>query len=174
MNEIFISRILATTIICLLFACTGLIFALIKNEPTRLKTFLHQHAQILTLVIAISATVGSLYYSEIANFVPCDYCWYQRIAMYPITILITTSLLTKKSLNSIFLITLAILGLLISVYHYQLQIFPEQVNFCSTVVPCQSKWVEEFGFVTIPFMSASAFLAIFLLQFTKTRLDEKN
>ena len=173
MNEIIISRILATVSVCLLIACAGLIVALYKNETTILKTFIQKHAHSLTLIIAISATLGSLYYSEIADFIPCDYCWYQRIAMYPIVILVAISLFTKNSLNGIYIIAFAGSGLLISVYHYQLQLFPEQANFCSTVSPCQSKWVEEFGFISIPFMAASAFLAILILQFTLVKFDKK-
>ena len=173
MNEIIISRILATVVICILIACGGLILSLPKSESTVLKTFIQKYAHVLTLIIAISATLGSLYYSEIANFLPCDYCWYQRIAMYPIPILIVTSLLTKNSLNGLYIIILAGLGLLISIYHYQLQLFPEQSNFCSIAAPCQSKWVEEFGFVSIPFMAASAFLAILILQFTLMKFGKK-
>ena len=174
MNEIIISRILATATVCLLIASTGLILALFKNESSVLKIFIQKHAHLLTLIIAVSATLGSLYYSIIADFIPCNYCWYQRIAMYPIALLVAISLFTKNFLNGIYIIVLAGLGLLISVYHYQLQLFPEQANFCSTVIPCQSKWVEEFGFVSIPFMAASAFLAILILQFTLVKFDKKN
>ena len=174
MNEIIISRILATATVCLLIACTGLILSLFKNEPTILKTFIQKHAHLLTLIIAISATSGSLYYSIIADFIPCNYCWYQRIAMYPIAILVAISLFTKSSLNGIYIIVFAGLGLLISVYHYQLQLFPEQANFCSTAIPCQSKWVEEFGFVYLPFVGGSACLSIFILQFTVLKFDKTN
>ena len=79
---------------------------------------------------------------------------------------------TCSRLDSRYIVTLAGIGLLISVYHYQLQLFPEQAQVCSgQVVSCTVKFVEEFGFVSIPFMAGAGFLTILLLQVAEWRVD---
>jgi disulfide bond formation protein DsbB len=114
----------------------------------------------IVALVATGATAGSLYYSEVAEFVPCEYCWYQRIAMYPISVISVLALAFRD--RGILRYTLAgsIIGLGISVYHVQLQLFPEQGSSCGLTSPCTAKWVEAFGFVTIPFMAGTAFAII--------------
>lgn len=139
-------------------------------EPIRLA--IHGHAQKAMLVVAAVAMASSLYYSEYANFTPCDLCWYQRIAMYPLAVLLLVGLVTRARLDPRFIVALAGIGLVISIYHYQLQLFPEQAELCtSSLVSCSAKFVEEYGFVTIPFMAGAGFLTILLLQVAEWRVD---
>jgi disulfide bond formation protein DsbB len=110
--------------------------------------------------ISTTSTLGSLYFSEVANFVPCTLCWYQRIAMYPLAILTTIAAARKDDL-SVYVRVLASLGLVISAYHWLLERFPNiDAGVCSTAVPCELVWFEKFGFVTLPFMAFTAFSAI--------------
>jgi len=120
-------------------------------------------------LVAGTATAGSLYFSEVKGFVPCELCWFQRIFMYPLALLFLVAAVTRARLPSRYVVPLAGIGLLFSVYHYQLQLFPEQETICTGVVPCIVKYVEEFGFVTIPFMAASGFAALLLLQLAAWR-----
>ena len=74
-------------------------------------------------MIAVGATLGSLYF-EIRNFVPCEYCWYQRIAMYPLALILLIATIRRDKNIIPYAVTLSLAGFAISTYHYQLQLFP--------------------------------------------------
>ena len=118
----------------------------------------------LALAISTTATLGSLYYSEIADFPPCKLCWYQRIAMYPLPVLLTVAVATRDRWVARYTVPVAAIGAAIAVYHVQLELFPEQSTVCSADVPCTIKWVDQFGFVTIPFMALCGFAAVIALS----------
>jgi disulfide bond formation protein DsbB len=114
--------------------------------------------------VAAAATLGSLYYSEIAHYVPCDYCWYQRIAMYPLALILGIAAFRDDRSITRYAVPLAAAGGLISGYHYLIQQFPDlSTGSCSAAAPCTATWVWEFGFVSIPFMALSCFAAIVAL-----------
>lgn len=114
----------------------------------------------LTGAVATGAMAGSLYFSEVADFVPCELCWFQRIAMYPLAvILIVASFRSDRSVLR-YVLVIASIGLAISLYHIQLQLLPDQGSFCDAVAPCSAKWVEGLGFLTIPQMAGISFAVI--------------
>ncbi len=118
-------------------------------------------ASVVVGAVAVGATFASLYFSEFAGFVPCTYCWYQRIAMYPIAAIVPLAIAFGD--RSILRCTLALgsIGLAISIYHIQLQMFPDQAtNSCALTSPCTAKWVEAFGFMTIPQMAGISFAIV--------------
>lgn len=114
-------------------------------------------------VIAAVSTAGSLYYSEVAGFTPCLYCWYQRICMYPLAGILGVAAIRRDQRVGWYVLPIAIGGLGLSIYHYQLERFPDQGSACDAAIPCSFKWVDEFGFVSIPFMAGSGFIAIIAL-----------
>jgi disulfide bond formation protein DsbB len=139
-------------------------------EPLRLA--IHAHSQKAMFLVAAVAMGSSLYYSEYANFPPCEMCWFQRIAMYPLAVLLLTAIVTRGRLDPRYIVVMAGIGLAISIYHYQLQLFPDQQQFCTAgTVSCTVRFVEEFGFVSIPFMAGCGFVAILLLQVAEWRVD---
>ena len=110
--------------------------------------------------ITTTSMLGSLYFSEVAHFVPCTLCWYQRIAMYPLAILTAMAAVRKEDLSP-YVRVLASIGLVISAYHWLLERFPSiDTGVCSTAVPCELVWFEKFGFITLPFMAFTAFAAV--------------
>ena len=123
----------------------------------------------LALLVAIVATAGSLYYSELAGYPPCKLCWYQRICMYPIVSILGIALWRHKNLGGLYALPSAVIGLGISVYHYQLQLFPGQSSSHNTLVSCAFQYVDVFGFVSIPFMAGSGFIAIIGLVILSSR-----
>ncbi len=129
------------------------------------------HALALGAAIATAATLGSLYYSEVADFVPCDYCWYQRIAMYPLVIVLGVAALRRDRGAVYTALPFSVIGLGIAIYHYQLQLFPEQSNACNLFAPCTQQWVDTWGFISIPFMAGAGFLAITMLGVLALRDD---
>jgi disulfide bond formation protein DsbB len=130
---------------------------------------------VLAFVVAATATLGSLYFSEIAHFEPCKFCWFQRIAMYPVAVILGIAAWRKDRGIRLYAMTLAGIGGAISAYHYLIQQFPNlSSGECSVGVPCTAAWFWQFGFITIPWMALSAFaLIIVVLTFARgNELDE--
>lgn len=115
----------------------------------------------LAWLVALVTTAGSLYFSEVANFTPCKLCWYQRIAIYPFVVVLLVAALRRDRRVVWYVAPVAIVGACLAAYHTQLQAFPSQhSSFCTTTEPCTVRYVWEFGFVSLPLMSLSAFAFI--------------
>jgi disulfide bond formation protein DsbB len=111
--------------------------------------------------MAAIATAGSLYYSLGAGFVPCELCWYQRIAMYPLSLLLLLGAVWRDRRIVRYVLPIAAVGLAISGYHYLIQQFPDLGgSTCSSSVPCTAAYVWEFDFVSIPLMAFVSFSAV--------------
>lgn len=119
----------------------------------------------LAAAVAIAATLGSLYLSESVGLIPCKLCWYQRIAMYPLAIILPIAAFRKDGRIRLYAAALAIIGALIAGYQRFIQSYPQfDTGSCSATGPsCSSPLVMEFRFVTIPYMALSAFLLILAL-----------
>jgi disulfide bond formation protein DsbB len=118
----------------------------------------------LAFLIAALATGGSLFYSEIAGFVPCELCWYQRICMYPLTILTLGPALANDYRIARYLLPLPVVGACLSVYQILIQEgVIEQTQACSVSAPggCATKWTDELGYLTIPVLTLTAFALVF-------------
>lgn len=113
-------------------------------------------------VISIVATLGSLYFSEIAGFVPCELCWYQRIFMYPLVIFLGVAVFRDDATIKWYVLPVSIIGASIGVLHYLQQKVPglSGLTPCAEGVPCNIEYINWFGFVTIPFLSLTAFILI--------------
>lgn len=134
------------------------------------KTILHTVAKFvsdnyvaLLFLIALGATVGSLSLSEIASFAPCKLCWWQRIFMYPQTIIAGVALMVNDRQVRKYILPLSITGLVIAFYHYVMQLFPDLLHCSEEVAKCSTKQFASFGYMTIPVMSATAFLLLILV-----------
>jgi disulfide bond formation protein DsbB len=115
-------------------------------------------------LVALVATFGSLVYSEAIHFIPCRLCWYQRIAMYPLSVVLLVGALRKEVVAKYYGLPLALGGLGISIWHYLMQAFPSlEGGSCDLSIPCSTRYVEMFGFVSIPFMAGSGFTLIVVL-----------
>jgi len=119
----------------------------------------------MAFAVAATATLGSLYLSDVAHFIPCTLCWYQRIAMYPLAIILLIAAVRRDHGIRIYVATLATIGAGIAFYHRLIQEYPslEGGTSCDPSAPCTAAWIEEFGFITIPYMALSAFLLILAL-----------
>lgn len=128
-----------------------------KTENLKLKIVLY-----IAFGQALVATLTSLFFSEILKFPPCVLCWYQRILMYPLVVILAVGILRKDRGVYLYTLPLSVIGMLIAIYHNLLywNIIPESQAPCLLGVSCTTKFIEYFGFVTIPFLSFSAFLII--------------
>jgi disulfide bond formation protein DsbB len=122
---------------------------------------------ILAWTLALVATVGSLFFSEVMQLPPCVLCWYQRIAMYPLVLIIGIGIISKDVRMKIYALPLCLVGLAISVYHNLLYygIIPESIMPCQQGISCTSRQIEWLGFITIPLMSLTAFILITICLF---------
>ncbi len=119
----------------------------------------------MCFIIASIATLGSLFFSEVMQFVPCSMCWYQRIFMYPLVLIFLINLLYPDDKVFTYSFPVVIVGLFFAIYHNLLMfgVIPESVVPCVQGVPCSTEYINWLGFITIPFLSLIAYLAIFVL-----------
>lgn len=111
---------------------------------------------------ALIATLGSLFFSEVMQLTPCLLCWYQRIMMYPLVIILTVGILLREGRIKYYVLPLSLVGLAISIYHNMLYygIIPESLAPCVAGISCTTRQIEWLGFITIPIMAATAFTVI--------------
>ena len=171
MSETTVSPILATLALLALAGAIVITISLTSPGATNLHALIQRRGLWLAFAVAATAMSGSLYYSEIANFPPCEFCWYQRIAMYPLALILLIAAITNDRRIGRYVIPVALIGVALSTYHVQLQLFPEQASSCTSGIPCHYQWVNQFGFVSIPFMAGSGFLAILALHIAIWRAD---
>jgi disulfide bond formation protein DsbB len=118
----------------------------------------------LAFVVAATAMSGSLYFSEVAGFPPCALCWYQRIAMYPLVLILGVAAARGDRGVIRYAGPLAAIGGLISLWHIGVERIPTLPSgSCSLEVPCSTIWVQVLGFVTIPTMALAGFASILTL-----------
>lgn len=170
-NESTMSPILATASLAAVFGSLIILMGVELRRADGLRTLVFAHTQKAMFAVAGVAMAASLYYSESVGFIPCEFCWYQRIAMYPLAVVLGIAVVSRGRIQPRFLLGLALIGLALSIYHYQMQLFPERHGACSGPVSCTGKYVEEFGIVSIPFMAGCGFLSILLLQLAEWRVD---
>ena len=127
----------------------------------------------LALAVATVAMAGSLYYSEVAGYPPCELCWYQRIGMYPLVPVLAVGLWHRGRAAGWYALPLAVAGLGVSAYHYQLQLSGGQNSSCDPSAPCSFQWVDALGFASIPFMAGCGFAAIAGLALLSIRSDHE-
>ncbi len=138
----------------------------IKDFRSKIFSFVNKNINPILLVISLGAVIGSLVYSDIVGFPPCDLCWWQRIFMYPIP-LIAAIAWFKKDNNAVdYILPLAIIGGIIAFYQSLVQWgFNVSVTACTAAeAECAKLYVLEFGYVTIPFMALSIFVYIITLS----------
>ena len=115
-------------------------------------------------VIVLLSIAGSLFFSEVMQLPPCILCWFQRIAMYPLLLIIGAGIITRDAKMKIYALPLCLAGLGVALYHNLLYygVIPETIAPCAEGVPCNVVQIELLGFITIPLMGLAAFAAIAL------------
>ena len=161
------------TILAQLFILSAIAYLLFfRKKHNYVINFIRKYALLFAFLISLVATLGSLFYSQIAGFTPCELCWLQRIFMYPLVILLGLALIKKDSHITDYALSLSVIGGLISLYHNYMYYYNSGLNvFCilgGKGTSCIKRYVFEFGYVTIPLMAFTAFsLIIIFLIFQK-------
>lgn len=119
----------------------------------------------LTWVLVSASALGSLFFSHIMDFAPCVLCWYQRICLFPLVIILATGLFPFDKRVIAYSLPLAIAGWLTAFYHNLLYagIIPQELQPCSKGISCTETYIDLFGFLTIPLLSLISFSAIIIL-----------
>jgi disulfide bond formation protein DsbB len=132
-----------------------------------------------SFLIAAVATAGSLFFSEVMKLPPCVLCWYQRICMYPLVLILGLALTSQTKDVFKYTLLLSGFGLLIAIYHNLLyySIIPDSITPCTEGISCTSKQLEWLGFITIPLMSLVSFVILLFTSLSALKLkgetDEK-
>ncbi len=131
-----------------------------------MKKFIKLNSAYIAWTIALFSLIGSLYFSEVLGFAPCILCWFQRVAIYPLVLLIPVGILLKDKKLASYILPLSVAGLLVSIYQNLLyyKVIPEAFAPCKIGVSCTTKYVEYFGFLTIPLLSLLSLIAITILM----------
>lgn len=136
-----------------------------ESPMSRLDELVLGSTRYIALLAAWIATTASLFFSEVLGFIPCTLCWYQRILMYPLAIIIALGIIRRENDVHRYVLPFSIAGMAVSLYHYLLiktDWFPPPA--CSTTVPCNVDYLDIFGFINIPFMALMAFTIITLMM----------
>lgn len=142
---------------------------------TKIIKILKPYALYIAFLQAWIAMLGSFYFSEIRHLPPCLLCWYQRILMFPLTVLFAVAILRKDKNIAYYVLPLSILGMIVGFYQYLLQMTPLKDATpisCSNLGPCSAIQVIYFGFITIPFLSFAAFSIITAMMLVLIRKNK--
>lgn len=116
-------------------------------------------------LLAAVATAGSLFFSYVMGFPPCVLCWYQRICLFPLVVILAAGLFPLDRSVVRYALPLAVLGWLIAAYHNLVYagVVPESLQPCTSGISCSEEYLELFGFLSIPMLSLIAFTALAVL-----------
>jgi disulfide bond formation protein DsbB len=133
-----------------------------RSFGRRVVTAIGPSAPVVALVVAAVATAGSLYYSEVVGYLPCELCWYQRICMYPLFAVLAVGAIRRDRSVVWYAAPFVVFGAPVSLYHWLVERVPSlaEGSSCSVFVPCSVPYFEELGYVTLAFMALSAFLLV--------------
>lgn len=163
-NSVFTALAIVANIAFVALAIVGIAALVPAGRPlsSRVVAVVGPRARLLALLVAATATLGSLYYSEIAGFLPCELCWYQRICMYPLVAILAIGVVRRDRAVTWYAAPFVVAGAPVALYHWLLERVPSLADStsCSAFVPCTVPYFQELGYVTLAFMSMSAFLLI--------------
>ncbi len=139
-----------------------------------MKSFLKEYSLYAVWGLAFASIVGSLYYSEIMGFAPCNLCWFLRIATYPLVFVVGAGIVLKNKLIHLYVLPLTLIGLGISVFHNLLyfKVIPETLAPCTAGVSCSSEFVKIAGFLDIPQLGLIGILLINIFLIIHWRLNK--
>ncbi len=130
--------------------------------------FFKKYGMEISFIVVFTATAGSLTFSNVLGYTPCELCWFQRILMYPLVIILGVGFWHKVSFktSTLYALILSLIGVPLAFYHYliQLGLFPAPCTTAGITVSCAKHYTLTFGYITIPIMALSAFLLVALIM----------
>jgi len=133
-----------------------------------MRALIRANGILFAFIVSLVATGGSLFLSEVLGYMPCQLCWFQRIFMYPLVLLLGRAAIRDDRGIAGYALPLSIVGGLISAYHYAEQKVPglAEIAPCKAGIPCNTDYLDWFGVITIPLLALIAFIliAVFLVM----------
>ena len=152
-------------VLCICLLAVGLLrLAGVRAPLDVVRSLMWGYELWLAFCVSAVAAAGSLYFSEVAHFVPCELCWFQRIFMYPLAITTFLAAIYNDHRAARYLLPLPAIGGIVSIYHLLVENgVVEETQACLVSAPggCATKWIDEFGYVTIPTLALTAFVLTF-------------
>ena len=169
-----VNNVLALGIIASqVFIVLTIIYASFPFRENKISTLFSKHAILLAFITSLLASIGSLFYSNYAGFVPCSLCWIQRIIMYIEVILLGIYLIKHKKYIISSALTLSLIGMIISIYHNYIYFSGLRSTVCTTAESCTTAYVFEYGYITLPMMALTTFALISLFLIIKHYANRK-
>jgi len=153
----------------------GIAWVAAPGPRAAVRDLVDEHGRVSTWIVAAVATAGSLWFSEVADFPPCQLCWYQRIAIYPLVVVLGIRARRPHGSRDLRLAGLLLVaaGLAVNLWHVAIETRPSlDRGSCDPVVPCTLRWVEGLGFFTIPRL-ATVVLVLVGLGLLADRTDRR-
>lgn len=148
----------------LVMRAVGLVVPGVRAAFGSMSASIRPNALAVAALVALLATFGSLFFSEVAHYDPCKLCWFQRIAMYPLAVVLSIAAVRREWAVAPYVVVLATVGAVISGYHTALEWIPAlDTGACGLGPSCTVVWFRELGFVSLPVLALSAFLLIVTL-----------
>lgn len=140
-----------------------------------MSAWIRNYGLYMAWLVSLVATGSSLYLSEVLHYIPCNLCWFQRIFMYPLVLLLGRAALKDDKGIIGYVVPLSIIGGLFSLYHYSEQMIPGVSGLlpCRTGVPCNVDYLDWYGFITIPLLALIAFILITVILLLVKRAGNK-
>lgn len=174
-NDVIIQNLYLLTLIgdIIIIAILLILFLVNMFFPKKINLFknkfvilIQKKALLFAWIVSLLAVLGSLFFSNVVGYVPCTLCWYQRIFMYPLVIILGIAYFTKDVSIRKYLIPISIVGGLFSIYHYFVQMSENVSSLATCTVgegaSCGVKYAVHFGYITIPIMALTAFVLIII------------
>lgn len=171
MND-FITPTLAFSTLLLHIVFLISLFIFFIKKKNKFLDFIFQHGILLAFCLAFVSSGISLYYSDYLGLEPCVLCWYQRIPMYSLVIILYMAIARKNDKSVIpFGLSLSVTGIVLAIYHVYILYFSQEPTNCSLFsdVPCTTLYFNYFGYISIPTLSLTSFLIITLLLIGKNK-----
>lgn len=146
-------------------------FIFLRKSKLKLFEFISRNAILLAFFVALVATIGSLYYSNIIGITPCELCWFQRVFIYPQLIIFGLAWLKKDKRFIDYSLALIGIGTLISLYHNYIYYNVQSSNFCSIENPCTQQYFLGFDYITLPLSALTSLILMGLLLLINTKVS---
>ncbi len=146
--------------------------AKVSATPQNVPSFVFAYA---AWSIACMATLASLFFGEVMKLPPCTLCWYQRICLFPLTVVIAVGIVLRDSKLAAYSVPLVAMGLGFSAYHNLLYygVIPEALSPCVAGISCTTRQIEWLGFITIPLMSLIAFVSLLVSLVVHGKIQQR-
>lgn len=168
-----VTKFFAVGTIAMQVAAVVLVLSFFVKSLDGVKKFFAKEAILFSFLLSFGAAAGSLYYSNMVGYAPCELCWFQRIFLYPQFFLFGVALWGRYRDVWKYSLPMSLAGAYVAAYQYYGQMFNVGVLPCDTVggvSSCAQRYFLEFGYITMPMMALSVFVLFIVFYFLERKV----